>query len=55
MTIATGFAAICAFQFGEPIQKEGADYKNRAFWSKAKRRKLAVNLAKWLGKHSLRQ
>jgi hypothetical protein len=35
MTIATGFAAICAFQFGKLIQKEGADYKNRALGSKA--------------------
>jgi len=55
MTIATGFAAIRAFQVGELIQKEGADYKNRAPGSKAKRPKVAVNLAKWLGKRALTQ
>jgi hypothetical protein len=55
MTIATGFAAIRAFQFVEPIQKEAANYKNRAPGSKAKRPKPAVNLAKWLGKHGLTQ
>jgi hypothetical protein len=55
MTIATDFAAIRAFQFVELIQKEAADYRNRAPGSKAKRPKPAVNLAKWLGKRSLTQ
>jgi hypothetical protein len=52
MTIATGFAAIRAFQIGTFIQKEGADYKNRASMSKAKRRQTAVNLARLLGKRA---
>src|ERR1700736_4300350 len=50
MTIATGFAAIRAFQVGDFIQIEGADYKNRAPGSKAKGRRAAVNLATSLGK-----
>jgi hypothetical protein len=59
MMIATGFAAIRAFQLGNLIQKEGADYKNRAPGSKAKARHAPVNLAKLLEKraplHRVRQ
>src|SRR5437879_12651722 len=52
ITIATGFAAIRAFQVGDLIQKEGADYKNHAPGSKAKGRRAAVNLARLLGKRA---
>src|ERR1700726_677714 len=52
MTIATGFAAIRAFQVGDFIQIEGADYKNRVPQGKAKHPPPAVNLASLLGKRA---
>src|ERR1700730_4744872 len=52
MTIATCFAAIRAFQVGDFIQIEGADYKNRVPQGKAKHPPPAVNLASLMGKRT---